>query len=499
MALAQYSELYWTPSGTVAANVPARVFNYSTNTFAVLWADAGGTVPLANPLNTTTAGRLTFYAEEGRYWVHIDSESFEIAVGAAAQAATQEDITTAVAAHSAAVDPHGDRAYADVVAADEAAAWRRRDMPDPALADTLYTGTTPTTSTTQSATPTISGAITYAPATGPFLYLGADDFEFGATFPDTNYYLPTSRYPNTYSSGQSNWTVEFWTDAAEFEVGFKYISAATMYRLSIDGRPVTDLMQSSGGITAGSSHMLLVDLGSTGPRRIRIDFTTMPFRGVYLPPSATMWQPTGIGGRLAVLGDSLTDGSSQNTGFGQGTWLQRTGRLLGCTDVWDQARGGTGYITSGSFATFGDRVASDIVAYAPDRVIVWGGFNDSGGSQAAIGTAADAVYAAIDAGLPDTQVYVIGCWSPSGSPGSGITNTDATLRTAAASAGLPFISPVTGSIYDASGTLVATHGPWITAQNASTYIGGDNTHPTDAGHIYLSRRIYGALLALMPG
>lgn len=92
MALAQYSELFWVPSGAVAASVPARVFLHDTNTLATLYADASGTTPLANPLSTSGTGRLEFWAEEGRYWVHIDSEAFEVAVGAAAQAATQQDI-----------------------------------------------------------------------------------------------------------------------------------------------------------------------------------------------------------------------------------------------------------------------------------------------------------------------------------------------------------------------------------------------------------------------
>jgi hypothetical protein len=113
MALAQYSQLFWFPSGALATDVPARVFEHSTNTLATLYADAGGTMPLANPLNTSAAGRLEFYVEEGPYWVHIDSEAFEISVGAAAQTATIGDVEDAVAAHVASVDPHGDRAYAD--------------------------------------------------------------------------------------------------------------------------------------------------------------------------------------------------------------------------------------------------------------------------------------------------------------------------------------------------------------------------------------------------
>lgn len=97
MALAQYSDVYWFPTGTLATNIPARVFLHSANTLATLWADAAGTVPLTNPLNTSATGRLEFWVEEGRYWVHLDSEAFEIAVGAAVQPATQQDILDEVA------------------------------------------------------------------------------------------------------------------------------------------------------------------------------------------------------------------------------------------------------------------------------------------------------------------------------------------------------------------------------------------------------------------
>lgn len=105
MALAQYSELFWFPSGAVAASVPTRVFQHSTNTLATLWADGAGTTPLANPTTTSGTGRLEFWAEEGQYWVHIDSEAFEIAVGTAAQPATQQDIADEVTRADAAYAP----------------------------------------------------------------------------------------------------------------------------------------------------------------------------------------------------------------------------------------------------------------------------------------------------------------------------------------------------------------------------------------------------------
>ncbi|MET9436857.1 SGNH/GDSL hydrolase family protein [Streptomyces sp. NPDC006551] len=383
--------------------------------------------------------------------------------------------------------------------------WRRRDLPDPVTTDALHTGTAPSISTAQTTTPT-TGYIKYAPAgvaltgsdvTGPFRYAGAGGFQTGASGADVNYVKPTSRYPNTYASGQSVWSVEFGTDAAVFQLRFQHQSAA-MYRLTIDGRRVTDLMQPVGGTTAGSGHMMTIDLGSAAPRRIRLDFATVPFGGIYLPPTATMWQVPLEGGRLMALGDSITDGSAQNTGGGAGTWFARTARLLGSTDAWEQGRGGTGYITAGSYATFANRLDTDVIAWNPDRLIIWGGYNDSAGSQDAIATAAGALFDAIRTGLPGCDVLVIGCWAPTGSPGAGVVNTDTTLRTAAANAGYRFVSPVTGSLYDTAGTLVATHGPWITTANAASYVGADGVHPNDAGHLYLSRRIAASYRELIP-
>lgn len=93
MALVQYRKLYWYPDQSLATNVPARVFPENSNVLAPIFSDTAGT-PLANPTSTDGAGWLEFWAEEGKYWVHIDSEAFIVDAGMSEEEA---DLSTGVA------------------------------------------------------------------------------------------------------------------------------------------------------------------------------------------------------------------------------------------------------------------------------------------------------------------------------------------------------------------------------------------------------------------
>jgi lysophospholipase L1-like esterase len=82
---------------------------------------------------------------------------------------------------------------------------------------------------------------------------------------------------------------------------------------------------------------------------------------------------------------------------------------MGWSDVWKSGVGGTGYLNAGTGGrtTFRGRVAADVIAYAPDVVIVAGGINDTSSSQAAVQAEAALLFAQIRAGLPSALLVVV--------------------------------------------------------------------------------------------
>lgn len=94
MTLQRYTDTFWFPNGSIAANVAAQVFPRSSSLFAPLWADQAGTIPLPNPTATSASGVLDFWAESGEYWVHLDTETFAVTVGMSQE---QADLSTGVA------------------------------------------------------------------------------------------------------------------------------------------------------------------------------------------------------------------------------------------------------------------------------------------------------------------------------------------------------------------------------------------------------------------
>jgi hypothetical protein len=115
VTLARYSDQFWFPNGALAANTEARVFPENSSAFASLFTDASGATPLANPTATDGTGTLTFWAESGTYWVHLDTESFLVTVGMSQE---QAGLSTGIASGGRLTPNAGNPQAVDILALD---------------------------------------------------------------------------------------------------------------------------------------------------------------------------------------------------------------------------------------------------------------------------------------------------------------------------------------------------------------------------------------------
>ena len=222
-------------------------------------------------------------------------------------------------------------------------------------------------------------------------------------------------------------------------------------------------------------------------------------RGFNISPTDTIWRSSRqLGPRMIVMGDSYTEGTGAQSGAGFPAVM---GRVLGLEDTWQSGSGGTGYLANaypgvhGRY-TFRQRVATDIIAYNPQIVVICGGINDQVGSAAAMSalqTEATLLYQQILSSLPNCRLYVCGPWRPPAANNANTSAVNAALQAAVASVpGVTFIDVshyFTGTGYSGS---PAGNG------NSDFYIGDDRVHPTGAGHVYIGTRLAGDFAALQP-
>ncbi|HSE07709.1 MAG TPA: hypothetical protein VLB29_03500 [Nocardioidaceae bacterium] len=114
MALAQYTDTFWFPNGSPAVNIAAHVFPKNSSIPATLYTDSTGTTQIVSPVTSGT-GVLSFWAESGEYWVHLDTETFAVTVGMSQE---QADLSTGVASGGELSVNAGNPAAVDITAVD---------------------------------------------------------------------------------------------------------------------------------------------------------------------------------------------------------------------------------------------------------------------------------------------------------------------------------------------------------------------------------------------
>ena len=277
---------------------------------------------------------------------------------------------------------------------------------------------------------TAVGGATSVDLTGDeaFQYRGTPSLTYGTSFPDYNYGRVSLLTGGTSQSAYWYCDACAIYDGQVFEVAFKAVTTATKYRLWIDGRRVTERMQSLVTV-AGSTYLLKVDLGSAATRHIRIEWKDQPFGGFWIEPTATLIKAPRPAQTLAVLADSIAAGANVERGD---CWPSRVADLLGCDQIANAAIGGTGYLVGVGTSDYRTRI-TDVTSMNPDIVIVEGGQNDYTASITAANAGAEAQYVIgqLHTLLPRALIVLVGMWSP-GTPNQTRIGYNNAFRTAAA-------------------------------------------------------------------
>ena len=205
-------------------------------------------------------------------------------------------------------------------------------------------------------------------------------------------------------------------------------------------RPPGDLAGSGGAFPT-----VLVDLSSL-PRgafkRVRVFARnyTRACRFIYVKPGYTIRKPASPQPwKVAVEGDSLTQGTNGASLHPYGySHSQVIADLLGASEFYMSAVGGTGYTTNGgSLTTYADRLAQ-IIPFAPDCIIVASCHNGTVTTQSII----DYVRL-VKAALPNCWVIICGSallQGESSTSGVVFNNEVAAMAAASAFAGDPLVS-----------------------------------------------------------
>lgn len=287
--------------------------------------------------------------------------------------------------------------------------------------------------------------------------------------------------------------VEFETDAPALEYRLISVGANVLgYRVWIDDMPVSAAPVTGVGASGGAAYRLKIDFaGWSNPRRLRrvkIQAVNSRVIGMSMDPTATLMEPgTPVLPRLAVLGDSHTEGTGGEWAWS--SWVHHAARRLRM-DAVDLGVGGTGYLNPGPTSPAGKVKFRDRIADIPlnaNWIIIQGGYNDiTGYTPAAVQAEALLLFQAVRARHPKARILAL---SPFNS--TGVTAADSrtamrdAIRSAAIAAGVLFIDtmgwPTRPSMITGTGKVGLTNG----TGNSDIYVSNDGVHYSAAGYEFI--------------
>lgn len=298
------------------------------------------------------------------------------------------------------------------------------------------------------------------------------------------------RLPVTQKSG-----LDFYLSGTACEIHvFPGFTGSCPIWIWVNGAPYA-ATPGSVSVTASTDIYVKLTFGSSDRRRVEV---FMPHTGSWYDVRASLSSVITPAPRkpvVAWVGDSFYNGSSGTPMMQCADFL--ASRLLG-VECYSQSYGGTGYVTAGSFQTFGDPARVALVSAAtPELIIMQGSLNDDG--AAGIQAAATAAFAAYAAACPQAQIIVLG---PQPNAATATLSTNRSLNIAAVKAaaiaapnvlafhdlvGTATSVPAAAATFQTypDGTLLSSLGSvWQVSNNKTAYAGGPLLPPVD-GHFVL--------------
>jgi hypothetical protein len=224
------------------------------------------------------------------------------------------------------------------------------------------------------------------------------------------------------------------------------------------------------------------------------------FGGLDIGPTDTIAQPPNLYPKLAVYGDSYTEGAA-NPLQGQQVIAYSIGSMLSAGPPlipFKCGQGGAGYINNpgGGKAPYTDssRLAG-LYSTGADIVIVIGSVNDNGQTQGAVQTAVSTVLAGIRTNMPNAKLICVGVQpEPTSLAGAAFATVNAGVAAAASAYGVPLIDWYNSDIITGSGNS----GSLASNGNADIMIYSDGVHPVPGpGTDYEGRWLAAQISALL--
>lgn len=303
-----------------------------------------------------------------------------------------------------------------------------------------------------------------------FVYAG-DVLAAGSVYPD--YLFGANRAVDYGSAGRAGnyLTVDFIADASAFEVLQKGRGDASRLFVIVDGRLASEnatVMPADGDL-----HLVLVSFSSKARRHVRLLMSNPFFGGVRVGPGDTIERPAaGTRLRTMFLGDSITESAAGQEA--RGSYAVLAAERLGWSEAWISGVGSTGYLAApGGKKTLRGRLATDVIAYAPSVLVIAAGVSDTAFTDEQIQAEAAALFDQVEAGLPQTLVFVTGPLATTTRARAGINAAiKAAVGTRANFVWVPNVDEA-----------------WLNDANAAQYLSRDATTPTPAGIDYLADRL----------